>query len=183
MPFDAPFVLGPFVVNASGELTIGSRDRIPAFSVRWRDRQIHVRLAEAMPNPTERAGELDLRVVVGRVPSTAGGGASAEDVEERRSARMRAFATVRGLGGALPSGWRLALLPDHCITMENHVGVRLPATAVELLTEVTLLLLTLDPYLDMVDEAGVGFAAATAGAGAAATTGATAGTGAGVADA
>ena len=36
MPFDTPFSLGPFTVDAEGRLAPGSQEDFPSFSVVWR---------------------------------------------------------------------------------------------------------------------------------------------------
>jgi hypothetical protein len=149
MPLDASFPLGPFIVTEAGELSPASQDTVPAFSVRWRERSVHIRMNHVGQRP-DVSGALDLSVVLGRVPSTSGG-----DAVARQESRIRAFAAVRALKAALPDKWRLALLPDHRVALEAAAEIDLPATVAELVTEVTMFLLALDPYLDLVEEAGV----------------------------
>jgi hypothetical protein len=155
MPLDAPFTLGPFLVTETGELSPNSPDTVPAFSVRWRERPVHVRMARGEPG--SMSGVLALSMVLGRVPSTAGG-----DTGTRQDARARAFGVVHCLRRALPSDWGIALLPDHRVALKTETGLPSPPTAAELVTKVTMFLLTLDPYLDFVEETGAVEAASPA---------------------
>jgi hypothetical protein len=68
-------------------------------------------------------------------------------------ARQTAFAMLRALPPTLPAGWRLALRPDHRISLAANTELNLPTSAESLVTEVTLFLLQLGPYLDLFDEA------------------------------
>ena len=147
MPFDAPFRLGPFLVDETGRLSPGAPDLFPSFSICWRDRVLHARLAQP-PAPGSERGSLGIEVLLGRVPSTADGATGPARRED-------AFAVLSGLPAVLPSGWRMALLADHRIRFELEVGLELPTSAVALVSEVTMLLLELAPYLDVLDEAGV----------------------------
>ena len=145
MSIDAPFRLGPFVVDGAGRLSPGAAESFPAFSVCWRDRVLHMRRAIS--------GSLEVRAVLGRIPSTAG---------PDRAWRAEAFSTLRGLPALLPDGWAVSLFADHRVGLELGAGLELPTTATALVTAVTLLLLALAPYLDVLDAAGV---AAVPGAG------------------
>jgi len=149
MPFDAPFRLGPFIVDEAGRLSPGAPDSFPSFSVCWRDRVLHLRLVQA-PSPGSARGSLGVEVVLGRVPSTAGGGAASGPAR-----REDAFAVLRGLPPVLPAGWEVALLADHRVRLALQTGLDVPTRASALVTEVTLLLLELAPYLDVLDEAGI----------------------------
>jgi hypothetical protein len=44
MPFDAPFKLGPFMVDSEGRLSPGEPAKAPAFLFRWDDRVVRARL-------------------------------------------------------------------------------------------------------------------------------------------
>jgi hypothetical protein len=142
MPFDTPFILGPFLVDAEGRLAPRSPDVPPAFVIRWRDRPVRARMVQTQPDD----GRLWLQATLGRVPSTVSDAGGA--------ARPQSFALLRGLKRVLPAAWRLRLLPDHRAMLETEARIALPITATGLLTEVTLFLLSLAPYLDLLDEAG-----------------------------
>ena len=145
MPLDAPFRLGPFRVDADGRLSPGAPELFPSFRVAWRGQGVQARLTAAGP----QGGILALRAILGRVPSTGrpeGAGAVP---------RQAAFAAVRTLPGTLPPGWKVALLPDHRILAEAQKHLLLPTSAEDLVTELTLFLLRLAPYLDLLAE-GVG---------------------------
>jgi hypothetical protein len=143
MPLNAPFHLGPFLVDIHGRLTPRSLEATPGFMVRWRGRPVHARV--------EQQGDddhLTLRAVVGRIPSTAGKSGGSK-------VRPRSFDTLRDLRRELPDGWRLRLLPDHSAVMKTDAAVALPVTAVELVTALTRFLLKLTPYHDLLDETGL----------------------------
>jgi len=143
MPLNAPFQLGPFLVDMHGRLAPRSLEAVPGFMVRWRGRAVHARLEQQGDND-----RLALRAVVGRIPSTARRSGGSE-------LRPRSFDALRDLRRALPDGWRLRLLPDHSAVMEADAAVALPVTAVELITALTQFLLNLTPYLDLLDETGL----------------------------
>jgi hypothetical protein len=143
-PFTGLFTLGVFSVDQLGRLLPRVPDVPPGFGFRWRMRDIRARLVSG----TDVAqGHLVLRATLGRVPSTALDGAG--------ELRPQSFAAVRALKHALPSEWRVRLLADHRVLLETRAEVGLPVTATGLLTEVTRFLLGLDPYLDLLDEAGL----------------------------
>jgi hypothetical protein len=143
MPLDTPLTLGPFKVDREGRLAPSTPDQFPAFRVQWRRRDVTARLASSEGT----RGTLALEAVLGRVPSTGPMQAPAT------AAREAAFATLHALPRTLPPGWRLALRPDHRIALEAHIALDLPTSAASLLTEVTLFLLRLAPYLDLLAEA------------------------------
>ena len=68
MPFDVPSFLGPFSVDEHGRLAPRDPNALPAFLFRWRGRVIRARMRGAEPE----LGRLQLRSVLGRVPSSAG---------------------------------------------------------------------------------------------------------------
>ena len=143
MPFDAPFKLGPFTVDAAGRLSPWNPDAAPAFLFRWRDREVRARLRQA--DVTD--GRLLLQTTIGRVASTAG--------TQDATLRPRSFALLRWLAKAVPPGWRVRLLADHRVWLETEARIGLPITAAALMTEIACFLLELAPYLDLLDETGV----------------------------
>ena len=143
MPLDAPFTLGPFLVDAHGGLSPSTPEQFPSFRLRWRGRAIFARMDAGNPN-----GELALHTTLGRVTST-GSSPAAHDSE-----RQHTFATLRHLPKVLPRGWSVALKPDHSIAVEAHLPLALPARAETLVSELTLFLFRLVPYLDLLTEDG-----------------------------
>ena len=140
MSFGAPLTLGPFQVNCDGGLSPMSADNFPAFNVIWMGRQIWATMNEA------DGGGLALSVVAGRVPSTA------RATDDRRREVLRAVGQLPAL---LPSDWTLQLHADHRVALASQVTVTLPSTVTELVTALTLFLLTLGPYLELLDESGL----------------------------
>jgi hypothetical protein len=148
MPFHAPFILGPFMVDAEGRLTPRDPEAPPAFIFRWRGRPVRVHIVRAQNlRPDESDGRLRLQATLGRVPSTAHG--------TQPALRPRSFSVMRELRRLVPPEWRVRLSPDHRALLEAEAEIALPITATGLLTEVTLFLLGLAPYLDLLDEAGI----------------------------
>ena len=143
MPFDTPFKMGPFDVDARGRLSPSVGEAAPAFLFRWRGRTIRARLVQVDPE----GGQLMLQTTLGRVPSTA----STPD----GTLRPHSFALLHWLPRSVPPDWRLCLLADHRVVLEADPRISLPATAAALLTELTCFLLALAPYIDLLDEAGV----------------------------
>ena len=152
MPLDAPFTLGPFIVNGDGRLSPSTPDQFPSFRVAWRGHVVQARLTAAGPE----GGTLALQAMLGRVPSTGRAG------RPGTLSRETAFAAVRALPHMLPPGWKLALLADHRIVAETHIKLTLPTSAEELVSELTLFLMRLAPYLDLLAE-GVGVELAETG--------------------
>ncbi len=143
MPFDVPFMLGPFSVDAMGRLAPRAPDAMPGFFFRWRGRLVRAKFEQMDPN----RGQLVLLATLGRVPSTA---------HPRDSAlRSHSFQLLHLLPRTLPGPWRVSLLPDHRVHLEANSHVTLPVTATALLVELTQFLLELAPYLDLLDEAGI----------------------------
>jgi hypothetical protein len=143
MPFGAPFKLGPFTVDSGGRLSPGEPGKIPALLFRWRDHIVRARLAASSP----KDGRLALRTTLGRVPSTA----SVSD----ETLRPRSFTALRWLPRSVPPGWRVLLLADHRVWLETESCIALPITAAALISEIVQFLLTLGPYLDLLDEEGL----------------------------
>jgi hypothetical protein len=149
MPFKEPFILGPFSVDSEGRLAPARQDVSPGFSIRWRGRFVHARLLQG----DLREGRLYIQSSLGRIPSTASDPAT----------RLACFEMLRNLLSALPEHWSARLLPDHQPQLEVETDVGLPITVTNLVTELTLFLLVLSPYLDLMDQAGVGLVATTPG--------------------
>jgi hypothetical protein len=143
MTFDPPFRLGPFEVDSEGRLSPVVHEASPAFLFRWRDRVVRSRLA--LTDAT--AGRLTMQTVVGRVPSTA--------VSEDETLRPRSFVLLHWLSHEVPKDWQMSLSPDHRVSLMTEMPVELPITAAALVTRITCFALTLAPYLDLLDEAGV----------------------------
>ena len=55
----------------------------------------------------------------------------------------------------LPETWTLRLPADHQPRLETRTTVVLPVSVTTLLMEMTVFLIGLNPYLDLMDEAGV----------------------------
>lgn len=143
MPFDAPFNLGPFEVNALGHIAPRPGDVAPGFVFHWRARAVHARLELGEGD----GGRLFLRTSLGRIPSTA--------LARDSDLRQRSFATLRALPRNLPGDWRMRLMPDHRLRLETEALVDLPIAAADLVTTLSRFLLELAPYLDLLDEIGV----------------------------
>lgn len=143
MPFDAPFTLGPFEVDAEGRLTPGDPDAVPAFLFRWRGRIVRARITQA----DAETGRLVLQMTLARIRSTA----SSED----DTLRPRSFVLLRWLMRTAPPEWHVTLLADHRIWLDSHRHIALPITAAALITEITRFALELGPYLELLDEAGL----------------------------
>lgn len=141
MPFKEPFILGPFSVDAEGRLSPARPGISPGFSVRWRGRVVHARLEQSAGCD----GRLHLRSSLGRIPSTASDPAT----------RVACLRILRGVLNALPQAWSARLLPDHQPLLEVETIVALPITVTNLVVELTIFLIVLSPYLDLVDRAGV----------------------------
>jgi hypothetical protein len=152
MPMHPPFNLGPFTVDGEGRVAPRDQETFPAFNVLWRGRSVRAQITHGAPSD----GHLQLRAVLGRVPSTAGGGT-------RTGLRELSFASLRAIQRDLPQDWHVSLLPNHSAMLEAETGIDLPITAIGLVTEITGFLLTLAPYLDLLDEGGMPGAAAGSG--------------------
>jgi hypothetical protein len=128
--------LGPFRVNRAGQLTLRDPALTPAIRFTWRGRHCGARIAE---------GGIGFWATLGRVPSTLA----------RAQARESIFATLRALPKALPPGWAMRLSPDHRVLAETTVIFPGPLTATSLIAPITSALLTLAPYLDLLEEDGL----------------------------
>lgn len=141
MPFKEPFILGPFSVDPEGRLSPAHAGLSPGFNVRWHGRVVHALLDQCEVTH----GRLRIRSSLGRIPSTASDPAT----------RLACIATLSGLQKSLPRAWVARLLPDHQPQLESESVVSLPITVTDLVVELTLCLLALSPYLDLMDRAGV----------------------------
>lgn len=141
--FDAPFKLGPFIVDCEGRLSPCEPGASPAFLFRWHERLVRSHLAQA----DDTTGRLVLETALGRVPSTA----SAPD----ESLRPRSFGLLHWLVRTMPSEWRLSLLADHRVWLAAETSIDLPITAAALVSRITCFALEIAPYLDLMDERGL----------------------------
>ena len=148
MPFKEPFTLGPFSVDAEGRLSPARPGVSPGFSVHWRGRIVHARLEQCVGHD----GRLHIRSSLGRIPSSASDPAT----------RLGCFAMLRSVLSVLPPAWNARLLPDHQPQLEVETIVALPIRVTNLVVELTLFLLVLSPYLDLMDRAGVTLVASLA---------------------
>jgi hypothetical protein len=69
---------------------------------------------------------------------------------------------LRSLLGALPPTWTARILPDHQPELEVETTVTLPIKVTNLVAELTIFLIILSPYLDLMDRAGVTLVASLA---------------------
>ena len=141
--------LGPFKVDRCGLLSPARADQMPGFAVRWRNRLIQAHIS----GDAEALGVLHMTTRAGRVPSTAA-------LAPSTTGRDAALDLVRDLPNAFPANWRVRLTPDHSILMEARLAVALPVSAVGLVVQMSSYLLHLAPYLDVLDEGGMGLATA-----------------------
>jgi hypothetical protein len=141
MPFKEPFILGPFSVDAEGRVSPARQGISPGFSVRWHGRIVHARLEHSAGHD----GCLHIRSSLRRIPSTASDPAI----------RVACLSMLRSLLGALPPTWTARILPDHQPELEVETTVTLPIKVTNLVAELTIFLIILSPYLDLMDRAGV----------------------------
>ena len=141
MPLDTPFCLGPFAVDAQGRLRPRRPGVAPGFVVRWCGRPIHARLDQF----ETQACRLLVQVILGRIPSTANAAAG--------SSRPYSFNLLHDLRRGMPADWYMRLLPDHRVLLEAQDTTPSHMTASGLITQMTVLLLVLAPYLDVLDDA------------------------------
>ena len=135
--------LGPFRVGAAGALEPMVDDPAPRFTCRWRHRTVYARLLPGEPE----GWRLLLRAPLARVPSSVRPGEAAR--------RSPSFTLLRDLPATLPDGWRIGLAADHRVLLEAERQANLPITATALVSELTTFLLTLAPYLDVLEETGL----------------------------
>ena len=135
--------LGPFHVGADGALETTSDDLAPKFTCRWRNRTVPVKMLPG-DQPDWR---LQMRAPLTRMPSSARASEGAR--------RLASFALLRDLPATMPDGWRIGLAAAHRLVLEAERHAKLPLTATSLISEITMFLLALSPYLDVLDEAGL----------------------------
>jgi hypothetical protein len=150
MVSDWGMAIGPLKLDAAGLLSPASPASFPAFCVRWRNRTVHARLVTQAG--ADDSGRLEFSGLLGRVPSTAGPASHAAQ-------RDSALTLLRRLPNLVPAGWTISLSADHTVLFAITTPVDLPISAVSLISKVTLFLLALTPYLDVLDKEGVTFAA------------------------
>jgi len=129
-------VMGPFEVDPTGALFPRDGDAPPCFGFAWRNREVGARLIGDVLRLTAR---------VGRVPS------SAANVP-----RVPAFEALRGMRNALPEDWKVSVEASHAVRIEIETRLAGKLTAAGLMTALTRQMLELGPYLDLLEEAGVG---------------------------
>lgn len=144
--------LGPFKVDGSGLISPASPALMPRFCVNWRRRLIQARLQQPDPADTTH-GTLELITRVGRVPSTATRPMAGGE-------REMALTLLRDLPRLLPPGWAMRLTADHSVMVESRARLVLPISAIGLVTQLSVFLLSLNPYLDAFDDGGIGGGAA-----------------------
>jgi hypothetical protein len=132
--FVVPLSIGPFLMGEEGQLTLRSPEPVPGFSFTWRRTGFIVKLAE---------GNLVLRAIAGRIPSTADG----------RNQRDTALTLLRAMPACMPVSIRLRLLPDYRIQLEMAHEFQWPTTAPALITPIVWMLMKLRPVLDLLEEA------------------------------
>ncbi len=140
--------LGPFKVDSNGLISPASPALLPRFCVTWRRRLVQARMQQSHPEDTA-TGTLELQTQVGRVPST---GRRLEAGQERE----RALELLRHLPRLLPQGWSVRVAADHSVQVQAQASLVLPISAIGLVTQISLFLLSLNPYLDVLDDGGIG---------------------------
>ena len=154
MSLPSDTTLGPFRVDPQGFISPATPATFPRFAVLWRQRAVHARMRQS-DAADATAGTLDLTARVGRVPSTAGRGGT----DAGRKATLRLLDLLPSL---MPAQWTLRLTPDHSVLVEANARLVLPISVTSLVTELSMFLLTLTPYLDALDAEGIDFGAGTA---------------------
>jgi hypothetical protein len=137
LPENGGFRVGAFLVDSAGGLAPHDPDRPANFRCHWRERPVRVALERDL---------LSLTVELGRVPSSVSSGSDL---------RQSVFSALRGLPATLPDSWELDLLPDHRVRIGVIIQLPPPVTAAAMMISVTHFLLTLAPYLDLLEEVGV----------------------------
>lgn len=141
--------LGPFEIDAAGLLRPATPGCVPRFTVIWRNRPVQI----ALKGDDGDAGALEFVARLGRVPSTAGLSAAGD--------RQAALQTITAMSRLLPKGAQMLLAADHSVALTASVSLALPAGVVSLIAAVTRFLLSLQPYLDVLDEGAVCFGTGT----------------------
>lgn len=134
---DMPLPLGPFLIEEDGRLQLRRPDTKPAFWFLWQGRRVDAKLG---------AGGVTLSMLIGRVPSSI----------RQPEVREPAFALLRALPSTLPEGWKMRLTPEHTIWVQAFDKVALPATISGLIEPLVRFLLSVSPYLEMIEQGGLG---------------------------
>lgn len=148
---NAQVSIGSFSVDHLGRVSVGD-GTASGFAFQWRDRPIALTVhgmdpsGEGRNRPATSPCRIRISARVGWVPSTAVAAAR----------RPNAFRLTSALSGLLPEGWGVRLLPDHMLQVQSEEQVPLPALIGELLVSATRFTLALAPYLDLLEEHGVG---------------------------
>ncbi|WP_419729984.1 hypothetical protein [Lichenicola sp.] len=143
---------GSFSVDDLGRVALAA-GTVGGFLFQWRGRPIS--LSITAPEPDGRLDDgrshCEVRITgrVGRVPSTA-------NTPDRRPEAFQLAAALRTL---LPEGWAVRLLADHMLELQAEERLPLPAHVGELLIPATRFTLALAPYLDLLEEWGMGMMA------------------------
>ncbi len=154
MPLARETRLGPFKVDRQGLLSPSSPNLFPRFAVVWRNRLVQAQMHQ--PDPTNaKQGTLSLLAQVGRVPSTGGPANISAD-------RGTSLGVLRQLPRLMPKGWSLRVMADHSVVVEADQVLSLPVSAINLVTQMSLFLLALQPYLDVLDDGRIGLIAGIA---------------------
>ena len=143
---------GSFSVDDLGRvsLAIGT---VGGFMFQWRGRPVSLSISapepQGLPDGGQALCEVSITARVGRVPSTA----MTPDL------RPEAFQLAVALRSLLPAGWSVRLLADHVLELRAEELLPLPARVGELLIPATRFTLAMAPYLDLLEESGMGMAA------------------------
>ena len=144
---------GSFSVDDLGRvsLAIGA---VGGFMFQWRGRPIALSItapprAEGLPDGGRALCAVNISARVGRVPSTA-------TMPDRRPEAFQLSTALRTL---MPAGWSVRLLADHMLEFQAEELLPLPAHVGELLVPATRFTLGIAPYLDLIEEWGMGMMA------------------------
>lgn len=150
MPSALRTMFGPFALARNGRFAPADPGAPPAFTIVWRKRLVTVEIGDRLASPGE-PGTLVLEVALGQVPSTG----VREMADARLMLRAKLLSAMRVIPAFLPDGWSLRLMPDHTVLLRASRAIEFPVSISELLSEVALFVLALDPYLDVVEEEGL----------------------------
>ena len=137
--------LGPFKVDHLGLLSPASPESFPRFHVRWRGRVLSTEMHKSNLESSQ-SGELDLTIRPGRLPSS---------IDTNVTQREAAIALAQFLPKLMPTHWNWHLRADHSILLKANMQITLPVSAVGLVSELSLFLLELDPFLTELDSKGM----------------------------
>jgi hypothetical protein len=131
------FSLGSFTVDEGGRLELQAPEMQSRLDFSWRGRPVAAQVHQ---------DHLRLTMLMGRIPSSA--------VASAR--RPKAFALMNALPRLLPRGWSPALLADHQLRLAAEMPFSQPGTVTDLLVPMVRFLLELAPFLDLMEEEGIG---------------------------